>query len=195
MDRRVIIRNAEKMESALLAEYTLLAGDGVFEYLLVGMVENMSPLELLSAYCQTENPTYCWRNAAIAESAGNFAGMMLSFPFRNLDFEDNFALPPDRLALIEVFNCLQCPGSYYVSAMAVHLDYRGIGVGGALLSHAVECARSAGFHRLSLHFFEQNEDAVRLYRRHGFKETGRKLLPEIFHLRRSGRVLLMERAI
>jgi ribosomal protein S18 acetylase RimI-like enzyme len=44
----------------------------------------------------------------------------------------------------------------------------GQGVGSALLDHAVDRARRAGFDRLTLDCFEKNEKALAFYRARGF---------------------------
>lgn len=195
MERRVIARPAGKNESGMLAELTIIAGAGVFEYLLDDLLENMTAVELLAAYFRTDNPTYCWNNAVVAESMGNVAGMILAYPFREFKLEDDLVLTEDRQALIAVFNALPCPDSYYISAMAVYPEFRSLGAGGALLGYVVESAIDRRFKKLSLHVLEQNTEAVRLYHRHGFRETQKKLLPEISHLRYGGKVMLMERSL
>jgi RimJ/RimL family protein N-acetyltransferase len=57
--------------------------------------------------------------------------------------------------------------------MAVAREWRGRGVGSALLAAAVEWARQRGLHKLSLSVFPHNEAAIALYRKFGFVEEGR----------------------
>ena len=52
-------------------------------------------------------------------------------------------------------------------------EWRGRGVGSALLGAAIEWARSEGLHKLSLSVFAHNEAAIALYRKLGFVEEGR----------------------
>jgi ribosomal protein S18 acetylase RimI-like enzyme len=59
--------------------------------------------------------------------------------------------------------------------MAVALPWRGRGVGSALLSAAIEKARSEGLHKFSLEVFPHNDAAIALYRKFGFVEEGRRL--------------------
>jgi RimJ/RimL family protein N-acetyltransferase len=56
--------------------------------------------------------------------------------------------------------------------MAVMREWRGRGVGSALLAAAIEWAREAGLHKLSLGVFVHNEAAIALYRKFGFVEEG-----------------------
>jgi RimJ/RimL family protein N-acetyltransferase len=57
--------------------------------------------------------------------------------------------------------------------MAVLKEWRGRGVGSALLAAAIEWARAEGLHKLSLSVFPHNEAAIALYRKFGFVEEGR----------------------
>jgi RimJ/RimL family protein N-acetyltransferase len=59
--------------------------------------------------------------------------------------------------------------------MAVARDWRGHGVGSALLAASVEWARENQLHKLSLSVFPHNERGIALYRRFGFVEEGRRV--------------------
>jgi RimJ/RimL family protein N-acetyltransferase len=68
----------------------------------------------------------------------------------------------------------QHPASAHVAdlGLMVAKDWRGRGVGRALLEAAVEWARAAGVRKLELHTFPWNEPAIRLYERFGFVQEG-----------------------
>ena len=59
--------------------------------------------------------------------------------------------------------------------MAVAREWRGRGVGSALLEAAIEWARNEGLHKLSLGVFAHNARAIALYRKFGFVEEGRRV--------------------
>jgi len=65
--------------------------------------------------------------------------------------------------------------------MMVAADWRGRGVGTALVAAALEWARARGLHKLTLSVFPHNEAAIALYRKFGFVEEGRR----IRHIRRT----------
>ena len=65
--------------------------------------------------------------------------------------------------------------------MFVARDWRGRGVGSALLESAIEFARERGLHKLSLGVFTHNEAAIALYRKYGFVDEGLR----VKHLRRA----------
>lgn len=59
--------------------------------------------------------------------------------------------------------------------MCVDRDWRGRGVGSALMRAVISLAREQGLHKLSLEVFAHNTAAVALYRRAGFTEEGRRV--------------------
>jgi RimJ/RimL family protein N-acetyltransferase len=65
--------------------------------------------------------------------------------------------------------------------MAVAREWRGRGVGSALLGAAIDWARERGLHKLSLSVFVHNTAAIALYRKFGFVEEGRR----VKHFRRA----------
>ena len=52
-------------------------------------------------------------------------------------------------------------------------DYWGLGIGSALTAACIECARAAGYLQLELDAVADNQSAVNLYLKYGFKEYGR----------------------
>ncbi len=59
--------------------------------------------------------------------------------------------------------------------MLVDRDWRGRGVGSALVQAAIGWARDQGLHKLCLEVFAHNAAAVALYRKSGFVEEGRRI--------------------
>ena len=58
--------------------------------------------------------------------------------------------------------------------MLVDRDWRGRGVGSALVQAAISRARGQGLHKLCLEVFAHNTAAIALYRKSGFAEEGRR---------------------
>jgi len=65
--------------------------------------------------------------------------------------------------------------------MMVSAEWRGRGVGTALVAAAVEWARARGLHKLVLSVFPHNDAAIALYRKFGFVPEGRL----VQHVRRA----------
>ena len=57
--------------------------------------------------------------------------------------------------------------------MAVAKEWRGRGVGSALMAEAIRWAREAGVEKLALSVYPDNDAARALYRKFGFQEEGR----------------------
>jgi ribosomal protein S18 acetylase RimI-like enzyme len=60
-------------------------------------------------------------------------------------------------------------------AMAIAREWRGRGVGSALMAAGIEWARERGLHKLSLSVFPHNDAGIALYRKFGFVEEGRRV--------------------
>jgi putative acetyltransferase len=65
--------------------------------------------------------------------------------------------------------------------MMVAADWRGRGIGKALVAAAIEMARGRGLHKLALSVFPHSRAAIGLYLKSGFVEEGRL----VGHVRRS----------
>jgi len=65
--------------------------------------------------------------------------------------------------------------------MMVAADWRGRGVGSALVAASIDRARGRGLHKLALSVFPHNSAAIALYRKFGFVEEGRL----VRHVRRA----------
>ena len=59
--------------------------------------------------------------------------------------------------------------------MLVDRDWRGRGVGSALVQAAIGWARGQGLHKLCLEVFAHNAAAIAVYRKSGFVEEGRRV--------------------
>lgn len=57
--------------------------------------------------------------------------------------------------------------------ISIEKDYWGLGIGRALMTACIECAKQAGYSQLELEAVSDNERAIGLYRSLGFLEYGR----------------------
>ena len=58
--------------------------------------------------------------------------------------------------------------------IAVLPQFRGVGIGSALLDSALEVALQKGFKKVNLSVFSTNKTAMNLYKKFGFKKVGKK---------------------
>lgn len=56
--------------------------------------------------------------------------------------------------------------------MGIAQDYRGKGVGSQLMEKALAYAKSFGLEKVELHVYSTNTQAIELYKKFGFKESG-----------------------
>ena len=66
------------------------------------------------------------------------------------------------------------PEHWYVNILATYPEYRGHGVGAALLGHADGQGRAISSSGMALIVASQHESARRLYARSGYSETARR---------------------
>lgn len=119
-----------------------------------------------------ETGNFSFRNAWLAEVDGKVAACLLGYPA---------ALEPEPIApdtqplfvpLIELEN--MAPGSWYLNVLATYPEYRGRGLGSALISKAEAVTRATGRKTISLIAEDTHQDALRLYRAKGFTEVARR---------------------
>lgn len=112
-------------------------------------------------------------NWHVAEVAGQVAGglngwaLPVAVPEGYLDTSPPVTRPLNALKMV-------AGGTWYIVAAAVFPEFRGGGVGEALLTHAAETGRAKGFARVTLMVGSFNTDARRLYQRLGFTEWERR---------------------
>jgi ribosomal protein S18 acetylase RimI-like enzyme len=101
--------------------------------------------------------------------AGALTGRVIPVPYERGDSAD---LPDVFAPLLELEAV--AAGSWYLNVISVYPEFRGQGLGSALLSKAEEIARLAEAPRTSLIVEEANAGALKLYLRYGFGEWARR---------------------
>jgi ribosomal protein S18 acetylase RimI-like enzyme len=101
--------------------------------------------------------------------AGALTGRLIPLPYERGDSAD---LPEVYTPLLELEAV--AAGSWYLNVIAVYPEFRGQGLGSALLSKAEEIARLADAPQISLIVEEANAGALKLYLRSGFRQWKRR---------------------
>jgi ribosomal protein S18 acetylase RimI-like enzyme len=191
MNPGATFRPATREDSRKIAELFGIASGGVAEYLwstLVTEYPGLAPIEIGARRYAREEGAFSYKNCTVAELGGEVVGMLHAFPMEEPEQEE---AGEDVDPILEPYSRLEVPGSYYVSAMAVFPKHQGKGLGKRMLEIATEQARDRGYQQVSLLVFGQNEGAVELYRRNGFRVVDRApVVPHEF-IRYTGEVLLM----
>lgn len=112
-----------------------------------------------------------FRNAVLAELTDRPAAALIGYPLAEAPEPVPAELPPMLVPLHELTN--QVPGTWYVHALAASPEFRGRGLGSALLAMADDLATATGKPGLSLVVSDTNAAARRLYERCGYRERAR----------------------
>ena len=193
MDNAFHLRPARKDDARALALLIDIAGEGFGNYLWAqsaGPGENALDVGMKRA--RREEGGFSYRNATLAEREGAVAGLLLGYRLDDpYDAGDLNALPELVRPLVELESF--APGSWYINALAAFPQFRNQGLGTLLLREAGRLAMRSGAEIVSLIVAEENEDAMRLSRRTGYREAMRRPLVPFPGLGRGGDWVLMTR--
>jgi len=185
----MLIRAALPLDAYALAELSIMAGDGLYEFLL----EEMAPKEMLAGLMartmKQDEGGFSWRHCFVADDEGVVVGMVNAFPAAWLSAQEQDILPQDRVRILEPIDQAQDWESFLVNGIAVRTAYRRRGVGKRLLQRAIEQAREGGYARLSANVWEDNLAARALF--DGFQIQKRSQIPQHPGLNHVGGSLLM----
>lgn len=187
------IRPATPRDATHLAALVDIAGEGVASYFWGQMAEAaQSPFEVGRGRAQRDEGSFTWRNAHIAEVDGDIAGALVGY--RVPDSSD----PSEIKALAPIVRPLaeleaEAPGHWYVNVLAVFAEYRGRGIGAALLRQAETIGKASAPAGMAIIVASENTGAVRLYERTGYREIGRKPVVPFPGYKRGGDWVLLSK--
>jgi ribosomal protein S18 acetylase RimI-like enzyme len=166
----VNLRFGEATDSAVVADYALKAGGGLFEFLLNGVLPLVTAEHLLRLAVVDEDSVLHYSNAVLAELESKPVGMILCYASRHYGIPKilETLVPRARLDQVREFLSSRIDNSFYVNTLIVEDVARGKGVGRLLLSFAAALAQEQGQVSLSLHAWSDNVAALNLYRESGF---------------------------
>lgn len=184
-------RAALKLDCSAIAALFSIASDGVADYVWSQMATpGEDLLEVGRKRYEREGVAFSYQNCTMADVGKETAGFLVAFPMHvEPDVE------PEADPVLVPYSRLEEDNSYYVCGVALFPEYRGRGIGTRLMAKAEQDARHAGFDKLSLIVFEQNQAAKRLYDRLGYMETARcEVVPHPL-IRHRGDALLMVKRV
>lgn len=190
-----IIRSAEPDDAGEVARFMTVAGGGVYEFLLDGLVPGMSAAELLTPGIAGRTGSFSHRQCAVAVMGDRIVGAVHAYPTDWMRDADRSFLPQDRLDHLAAFDRTQDWGSYFLSAVAVDPAHRRAGHALRLLDWVYARARTGGFSRVSLHVWADNPAARRLYESQGFRTLAVVDVPWHPCLPHEGGCVLMGRGV
>jgi GNAT superfamily N-acetyltransferase len=188
----MVFRPALPADAYALAELSIMAGDGLYEFLL----EEMAPKEMLAGLIartmKQETGGFTWRHCFVADDKG-VVGMVNAYPAAWLREEEQNILPQDKVRTLDPIDQAQDWDSFLVNGIAVREPYRRQGIGTRLMEWAIEQARTGGFARISANVWEDNVVGRGLFADQGFDLQTRIQVAEHIGLSHEGGSLLMVR--
>ncbi len=178
MKQGLVIRAAEPKieEGRLFARFVMEITEGLFRYML-----GRRPEEIIAAtYLQPDNDL-SHRNTIVAELDGVVVGIASGYTAEAYHRFSDRALKraAGRRALrtaaslflfAALFRTLRThdAGDFYLHYIGVDKEYRGCGIGSALLTAMEDRARASGSNRFALDVAAKNKNAIGVYERFGF---------------------------
>jgi len=168
-----------------------MAAKGLASHFWRQMAEpGQSPLEVGRARALRDDGAFSWRNGHIAEVDGDVAGALVGYviddPVDVSDLENANPIVRD-LTLLEA----RVPGHWYVNVLAAYPEYRGTGVGSALLRYADVVGKAATRKGMAIIVASENAGARRLYERCGYRYTAKRPVVDPSGLAGNGDWLLL----
>lgn len=191
----MLIRPADKSDVEDIARLALIAGEGIPAWFWKQSAGNGQTIEQVGAEkLHSEQDNFSYRNVQVAVIDNQIAGMMLAYRLPDADdAEDLDEYPAFIRPMIELEQCV--PSSFYINMLATFPDYRNMSIGTKLMNRVDRLAGDAGCTISSIAVFDQNEGALRLYRRLGYKIIeNRPVVPHGSHPY-DGNLLLLTRPV
>ena len=166
-------RQAREDDGAHLALFADMATRRLFSYVWnLSSVAGQSMFEVgRTIICtDTQHPTH-FRNWRVAELNGAVIGALNAYELPQP--AATFSPPLEPLVGPSELKAIAAQ-SFYLSAVALYQEHRGLGLGSAMLNEADSMAQTFGASRLSLMLGSFNTKAHRLYLRQGFEEKARR---------------------
>jgi ribosomal protein S18 acetylase RimI-like enzyme len=194
MTAGIVFRSASPADAYALAELSILAGDGMYEFLLEELASREMLAGLIARTMKRDTGGFSWRHCFVADDKG-VVGMINAFPAAWLREEERDILPQDRVQILDPIDQAQDWESFLVNSVAVRPQHRRQGIGTRLLERAIEQARAGGFARLTANVWADNFAACAVFEKAGFDVQTRVEVPPHPGLAHIGGSLLMGRQI
>lgn len=203
MKLKTRFRAATVNDCPKIARLFSIASDGVADYVwstLQADYPSLSLIEIGTKRYAEDQTDFSYRNCVVVE-CDDVIGMMVTFPIQaseaesehNSEVANNSEVSSSETNVLAPYYCLKLKAleTWYIAGLALFPEFRVQGIGTQLLSIARQQAQKQRFQKLSLLAFEQNERAVKLYKRNGFEviECMSVVPHELIHY--TGNVLLM----
>jgi len=186
------LRTADQRDARTIAELFLISSDGLAEYIWTQVGEaNETPIETGTRRYARVGCDFSYENCVLACVNGRVVGMAHSFPM----YVPTHAEPCED-PVLKPYSELERDNSLYISGLALHPEFRNLGIGSQLLDAISKRAGWDGLRELSLICFDNNTKAMRFYARHGFEAVAqRPLVPHPMLRYQAGNAVLLTKEV
>jgi ribosomal protein S18 acetylase RimI-like enzyme len=183
-------RAAKREDSRQIAELYRLSSDGVADYIWTKLaMPGEDILDVGERRYESEDSVFSYKNCSIVEVDGVIAGMMAAYPMVLGD------ITADEDPVLAPYSRLEEDNSYYICGVALYPEYRDRGLGHQFMALAKQQAMLRQLNKLSLVVFENNENAIRIYKDLGYKEIKREKIVEHPMINHTGYAILMVKTL
>lgn len=182
---KIIVRRATKEDANIIAQAVALAiGDPIALKNYCGEGHHA----VLTAIVSHDATQYNWQNALVAEIDRECVGAVVGYDGAELRELRNGTFEVLKRSIGRVPNILDETeaGEYYLDSIGVLPEYRGQGIGRALITAFCDKVFSEGHERVGLIVDHDNPEAERLYTSLGFERVGTREFfgHKMWHLQR-----------
>ena len=167
----IILRNARAEEAPFLAK-CIMAGMHFYDF-ETEMPEDEGVYLRLVDCERREDLLYSYTRTRVAELDGKVVAALISYPgeiYRDLREKTFAELWPEFSAMNADSDQETGPGEYYLDSLAVLPEYRGKGIGRALIRDGIEKGLALGYKTISLVADSDMPHLVSLYESLGFRK-------------------------
>lgn len=167
----IVFRPATSDDAVVIAQLTMMAADGLVEFLMDDLVPDTSSQQLLTSMIASETGEASYHNTEVAVHNTVVIGIAQTYPAEKhrITEEMRSFFPQERLDLLEDFFNSRVENSLFLDTLAVAPEYQGQGIGTQLIHRVKQKAKALGYLSVSLITWANNRQAIELYQRQGFQ--------------------------
>lgn len=164
------IRKATAEDVEQLAKLIDIAGEGIPTWLWAKTTNGtQTPLDVGKERARRTAGGFSYTNALVIENNERPGGMVLSYAIDEAPDDNPDDLPGPIAPFVELEK--RSIGTWYINALAVFAEHRGLGLGTQLMKRVERLALDSGYEKMSIQVYAQNHGAVKLYKRLGYTQS------------------------
>ncbi len=188
-----MIRQATDHDAAEAAQLIYMAIGDMINF-FTGEEEDSKAIKQMAKLFKLSENRYSKEYCLLEERKGQVAGAIIAYPAEEMSrlnegivsvLKESYCGHKDGLqALIaNIMNSKEAfDGEYYIDNLAVHPDFRGLGISKKLIEQAELKGKAMGYNKISIIAEEDNEKAYQIYKKLGYvKDCDIELLGHRYH--------------